>query len=151
MDHLVDTNVLLRSVQRRSPSYRQARNAVVTLLRREDRLCIFPQNIIEFWSVATRPAQSNGLGLSLPQAEWYVSRLESVFTLINDTPDIYREWHNLVITHGIAGVHVHDARLVAAMNVHGITSILTFDVDDFKRYPGIRVLHPQDVPTESLA
>ena len=67
IDRLVDTNVLLRSVQRRSPSYRQARNAVVTLLRREDRLCIFPQNIIEFWSVATRPAQSNGLGLSLPQ------------------------------------------------------------------------------------
>ena len=117
----------------------------MTLLRREDRLCIFPQNIIEFWSVATRPAQSNGLGLSLPQAEWYVSRLESAFALINDTPDIFREWHNLVVTHGTAGVHVHDARLVAAMNVHAITSILTFDIDDFKRYPGIRVLHPQDV------
>ena len=52
MDHLVDTNVLLRSMQRRSPSYRQARSAVVTLLRREERLCIFPQNVIEFWSVA---------------------------------------------------------------------------------------------------
>jgi predicted nucleic acid-binding protein len=59
MDHLVDTNVLLRSVQHRSPSYRQARSAVVTLLRREERLCIFPQNLVEFWSVATRPAQSN--------------------------------------------------------------------------------------------
>jgi predicted nucleic acid-binding protein len=145
MDHLVDTNVLLRSVQRRSPSYRQARSAVLTLLRREERLCIFPQNVIEFWSVATRPAQNNGLGLSLPQAEWYVSRLESILTLLNDSPDIYREWRYLVRTHGIAGVHVHDARLVAAMNVHAITSILTFDVDDFKRYPGIRVLHPQDV------
>jgi predicted nucleic acid-binding protein len=51
----------------------------------------------------------------------------------------------------LAGVHVHDARLVAAMNVHAITSILTFDVDDFKRYPGIRVLHPQDVTPERLA
>jgi hypothetical protein len=29
-----------------------------------------PQNLVEFWSVATRPAQSNGLGLSLLQAEW---------------------------------------------------------------------------------
>jgi predicted nucleic acid-binding protein len=37
------------------------------------------------------------------------------------------------------------------MNVHGITSILTFDIDDFKRYPRIRVLHPQDVTTERLA
>ena len=62
--------------------YRQARSAVVTLLRREERLCIFPQNVIEFWSVATRPAQSNGLGLGLPQAEWYVSRLESILTFM---------------------------------------------------------------------
>ena len=149
MDHLVDTNILLRSVQRRSPSYRQARSAVTTLLRREERLCIFPQNVVEFWGVATRPAQSNGLGLSLLEAEWYVSRLESILTLLNDTPDIYREWRYLVHTHGIAGVCVHDARLVAAMNVHSITSILTFDVNDFKRYPGIRALHPQDVITHS--
>jgi predicted nucleic acid-binding protein len=145
MDHLVDTNVLLRSVQRRSATYRQARNALTTLVRRGERLCIFPQNAIEFWSVATRPANNNGLGLSLPQAEWYVSRLESILTLLNDSPDIYREWRYLVRTHGVAGVQVHDAHLVAAMNVYAITSILTFDVDDFKRYPGIRVLHPQDV------
>jgi len=41
------------------------------------------------------------------------------------------------------------SRLVAAMNVHAITSILTFDVDDFKRYPGIQVLHPQDIISQS--
>jgi predicted nucleic acid-binding protein len=83
------------------------------------------------------------------QAEWYVSRLESVLTLLNDSPGIYREWLYLVRAHGVAGVHVHDARLVAAMNVHAITSILTFDVDDFKRFPGIRVLHPRDVASYS--
>jgi len=148
MDHLVDTNVLLRSVQHHSPSYREARSAVVTLLRRGERLCIFPQNVVEFWSVATRPAQNNGLGLSLAQADWYVSRLEAILTLLNETPNIYREWRDLVRTHSITGVHVHDARLVAAMNVYAITSILTFDVDDFKRYPGIRVTHPGDVTNE---
>jgi hypothetical protein len=36
---------------------------------------------------------------------------------------------------------VHDARLVAAMNVHAVPRIVTFDVDDFKRYP-IEVIHP---------
>ena len=74
MDHLVDTNVLLRSVQHRHPSYRQAWRAVVALLRRGERLCIFPQNTVEFWSVATRPAEGNGLGLSVAQADWYLSR-----------------------------------------------------------------------------
>lgn len=145
MDHLVDTNVLLRSVQHSSQSCREARNAIGTLLRRGERLCIFPQNAVEFWSVATRPAQNNGLGLSLLQTERHLTRLESILTLLNDTPDIYREWRSVVFTHGVAGAHVYDARLVAAMKVHAITSILTFNIDDFRRYPGIRVIHPHDV------
>jgi predicted nucleic acid-binding protein len=145
MDHLVDTNVLLRSVQHASPSYREARAAIRTLLRHGDRLCIFSQNVVEFWSVATRPESRNGLGLTLHQADWYASRLEFILTLLNDTPNIYREWRSLVVAHQIAGANVYDARLVAAMNVYGITSIITFNVDDFKRYPGIQVVHPQNV------
>jgi hypothetical protein len=38
---------------------------------------------------------------------------------------------------------VHDARLVAAMHVHGVTHLLTLNVRDFARYPGITVVHPQ--------
>lgn len=114
-------------------------------MRRGDRLYIFSQNIVEFWSVATRPAAKNGLGLTLHQADGYVSRLEFILTLLNDTPNIYREWRGLVVAHHIAGSNVYDARLVAAMNVYGITSILTFNVDDFKHYPGIQVIHPQNV------
>lgn len=117
----------------------------MTLLRRGDRLCIVPQNVVEFWSVATRPVEKNGLGLSLPQADWYVSRLEAILTLLNDTPAIYREWRNLVVAHAVAGPQVYDARLVAAMAVYGITRILTFNGDDFKRYPGVQVIHPQAV------
>jgi predicted nucleic acid-binding protein len=30
-------------------------------------------------------------------------------------------------------------------NVHGITHLLTFDKDDFKRFPGITALAPSDV------
>jgi predicted nucleic acid-binding protein len=99
----------------------------------------------EFWSVATRPAEKNGLGLSLPQADWYVSRLEAILTLLNDTPAMHREWRSLVVAHAVAGPRVYDARLVAAMTVYGITSILTFSGDDFKRYPGVHVIHPQAV------
>jgi predicted nucleic acid-binding protein len=45
------------------------------------------------------------------------------------------------VTHEASGKASHDARLVAAMKVHGITHVLTFNVDDFKRYE-ISVLHP---------
>ena len=36
-------------------------------------------------------------------------------------------------------------RLVAAMVVHGVSHILTFNTQDFTRYAGVRTLHPTDV------
>lgn len=45
------------------------------------------------------------------------------------------------MTHySVSGKNAHDARLVAAMRVHGIDSILTFNAQDFVRYTEIRVL-----------
>ena len=45
----------------------------------------------------------------------------------------------------VSRLQVHDARLAAAMKVYGVVSILTFNVDDFRRFPGIDVLHPETV------
>ena len=41
--------------------------------------------------------------------------------------------------------HLGDARLVAAIRVHGVNQLLTFNVGDFRRYIGIAVLSPDDV------
>jgi hypothetical protein len=38
--------------------------------------------------------------------------------------------------------NAHDARLVAAMIVHGVTHLLTFNGADFARYSGIRITDP---------
>jgi predicted nucleic acid-binding protein len=54
-------------------------------------------------------------------------------------------WRNLVLDYKVSGIQVHDARIVAAMMVHRVDQILTFDLDDFKRYGGITVIHPADV------
>jgi predicted nucleic acid-binding protein len=35
--------------------------------------------------------------------------------------------------------------LVAAMQVHGLTAVLTFDESGFSRYPGIEVVYPSSV------
>jgi len=39
-----------------------ATTAMLTLMHRGTQLCIIPQNLIEFWNVATRPVERNGLG-----------------------------------------------------------------------------------------
>ena len=36
-------------------------------------------------------------------------------------------------------------RIVAAMRIHGITDLLTFNGDDFKRFSEINVIHPSEI------
>lgn len=43
------------------------------------------------------------------------------------------------------GKQTHDAHLVAMMEMHSVTSILTFHDRHLKRYPGITALHPAEV------
>ena len=142
---LIDTSTLLRTLQRRHSQYDVAVRALEVLPGRGRTLHIAPQNLVELWVVATRPVDQNGLGLSVAAAAAEVARIKDMFPLLADTPAIYPVWENLVIEHQVSGKPAHDARLVAAMQVHGLTAILTFDKTGFSRYAGIEVLHPADV------
>lgn len=145
MNTLLDTNLLARTVQPPHPMHRLAAAALAELRRQGDVLCLVPQNIYELWAVCTRPASQNGLGMSLAQTQAELARIKTLFTLLDDTPDIFPQWEQLVIQHQIQGKNAHDARLVAAMMVHGLSRILTFNVGDFQRYQNLTVLEPQKV------
>jgi predicted nucleic acid-binding protein len=141
---LVDTNVLLRRVQATHPNHAVAVESVARLLASGESVYFTLQNIAEFWNVATRPAAHNGLGFSPAIALAEVANIEEDLELLPDTPPLYAEWKELVVRHGVIGAKVHDARLVAAMNVHGVRRLLTFNVGDFTRY-GIEVVQPAAV------
>jgi predicted nucleic acid-binding protein len=143
--YLVDTNVLLRAAQPSHPAHAAATGAVRNLLARGERLCVLPQNLIEFWAVATRPAVSNGLGLEVGEAAAGLDGLKVIFELLPDTPAIYLEWETLVRAHQVKGKEAHDARIAAAMLAHGVTHILTFNGCDFKRFAGVKAVDPADV------
>jgi hypothetical protein len=99
------------------------------------------------FAVATRPVNNNGLGLTPSQAHRVTSRIEEVCTVFRDPPELYDEWRRLIVAHSVSGKNSHDARLVAAMTVHSITQILTFNPRDFSRYIGITVLLPGALDT----
>lgn len=119
-----------------------ATRAISTLRSQGYRLHIVPQNLIEFWNVHTRPTDKNGLGRSVTETQAEVNQLKMLFPLLLDTEAIYPEWERLVIAYSIRGINVHDARLVAAMLVHGLTHILTFNINDFARYSEITAVNP---------
>lgn len=142
MKVLVDTNVLVRSVEKTQPLKRIARDALRHLYTEGNELCVAPQNISEFWSVCTRPVKQNGLGNSVAVTDRLTSRIETLFTILPDSMEAFRQWRSLVVAHDVKGAKVHDTRLVATMIVYQIDTILTFNTADFVRYTGITVLDP---------
>lgn len=147
MLYILDTNVLLRFVDRSHPLHSVARHAVRKLRANGDTLRIIAQNCIEFWNVATRPVTKNGFGLTPSDTDRLLRLIEYLFPLLPDSPAIYTEWRRIVVAFGVSGVQVHDARVVAAMNVHGVTRILTFNTADFTRYAveGIVAVDPAQI------
>ncbi len=92
--------------------------------------------------MATRPIKNNGFGWTPRKADLEISRLEFFLTLLPDSQAIYLEWRKVVLLGGVLGKQVHDARIVAAMNTHQITKLLTFNTKDFKRFKHITLIDP---------
>jgi predicted nucleic acid-binding protein len=60
----LDTNVVLRLVHSAAPEHAACQTAVRTLVTRGCHLVVPTQVVVEFWVVATRPTNVNGLGWS---------------------------------------------------------------------------------------
>jgi predicted nucleic acid-binding protein len=144
----VDTNVLLRSIDDGHVAQAIAQTGLLALRSRGETLSNFPQNLIEFWAVATRPVITNGLGLSIAKAEEEIIRLKTLFALLPDIPEIFPEWERIVLQYQVSGKQAHDARLVAAMIVHDVGNLLTFNTTDFKRFTTITAVNPQSIPNQ---
>jgi predicted nucleic acid-binding protein len=144
MSILVDTNVLLRRIQPDHAHHALAVESVARLLATGEQVYFTLQNISEFWNVITRPTVANGLGFSTAFALSEVGKIERVLALLPDSPAVYQEWKRLVDTYAVSGAKVHDARLVAVMNIHGVRRMLTFNTGDFARFE-IEALHPSAV------
>ncbi len=142
---LIDSNVLLRSLHPGHPHYAPAGNSVATLRLRNETLCIAPQALIEFWAVATRPREDNGLGMPPARVATELTSLRRLFRLLPSTPDVLEAWQRLVVTLGVVGKQTHDAHLVGIMQVYSVTNILTLNVSHFERFPGITALNPSQI------
>jgi predicted nucleic acid-binding protein len=147
--YLIDTNVLLRWVKPDEQDYPMVVSAIESILRRGAILCYASQNVAEFWNTCTRPIERNGYALSPQDTDRRARLFEEKMQLLPDAVAVHEQWRRLLVAHNVSGVQVHDARLVAAMLVHGVKQMLTFNDKDFARYPQIEAIHPRNIPAES--
>lgn len=139
---LIDTNVLARLAHKSHPHTLQAQAALEKLWSEGHELRIVPQVLYEYWSVATRSVTENGLGFPAELVADDVERFRTLFSALRDERGVFERWQKIVSDYGVLGKQSHDARLVAAMQRHGLTHLLTFNLADFRLFPEIALLDP---------
>lgn len=146
MKYLLDSNVLLRMSEQGHKQQAIAISAVHKLKQAAHTLVIVPQVIYEYWVVVTRPSgAANGLGMSSHIANQAIENWLNLYTLEHDPANIFDLWRQLVAQHQVLDKPAHDARLVAALMLHGCDGIVTFNAADFQRYAPLQVLTPEQV------
>jgi len=74
--YLLDINNWLRSVQREAPHHSITVEALATLLPQGNDVFITARILIESWSVASRPIDTNSLGSSVETVRQEIERLQ---------------------------------------------------------------------------
>jgi predicted nucleic acid-binding protein len=145
MDIVADTNIWLRIADDHSARHAQATESVAQLLARDARIYLVPQNLIEFWAVATRSRAANGLEWTIERTILRISEMRSKFDLLSENEGIFEKWSETVKSERISGKRVHDARLAVQLWVHSVSHLLTFNEQDFVKFCWITILRPQDL------
>jgi predicted nucleic acid-binding protein len=145
---LLDTSILARLPDTASPDRPIVLAALSKILRNNEELVVVPQNIYEFWAAATRrpgaPSSGgqNGLGMSIERAAVWLRKIQNFCRVLPEVAEILPLWQNLVIPQRISGFRAHDLRLIAAMQAHGISRLLTLNVRHFTGF-GVEILDPR--------
>ena len=142
-DYFVDTNILLRLADETSASHAVVTKTITNLITNKNRLCISRQNLAEFWAVATRAKEANGLVWNLTQTQFHLEMILETFVFIEAKIEA-AFLLEFLLQNAVHGKQVHDANLVFTMQQNSIVHLVTLNDADFKRFTGIQVLKPEE-------
>ncbi|HEY0071414.1 MAG TPA: PIN domain-containing protein [Chloroflexia bacterium] len=129
----VDTNVLVYASLVNSPLSEQAQNVLRSYKQAGADIWISGQVIREFLATLTRP-QVFAQPASAISLRAEVELFTRQYHIAEDNADVTEKLLQIVKSVAVGGKQVHDANIVATMQVYGVTHLLTHNVSDFTRY-----------------
>jgi predicted nucleic acid-binding protein len=129
----VDTNILIYAVDPTSPWNAGAMAGLASATQKGISLCVSPQVLREFLAVATRP-KSNGDQPPLAPVMENLRRFMRAFRVLSEDEAVVAELLRLLDRIPARGKQIHDANIIATMVAHGVSTLLTHNRADFKRY-----------------
>ena len=141
----VDTNVLLTATDESRPQHRDAERLFSESGLHGLHLAVSGQILREYLVVATRPLDTNGLGLQVREATANVNEFLRCIHLYDETEEVARRLRQLALTFGLHGKRLHDANVVATMATHGIRVLVTQNPRDFAPFDEIDLMTVADI------
>lgn len=130
----VDTNVLIRAMIKSAPVHQEAIRLLYDQWDRDVHLWVSRQVVREFIVNLTRPQSFLPVPFTPDQVTERVEIIQSLFTIADDTAEVTSQLLNLMNEFAVGGKQIHDGNIVATMLANRIDTLLTQNVDDFKRY-----------------
>lgn len=131
---VLDTNVLVYAVNAGDPHHAPSRAVLEAVAWGTVPACMFPQMLLEFYSVVTNP-QRISAPLSAEQATAEIANLRAFLPVVNPREGSLDRLVELVLAAGATRADVFDAFIVAQMKDAGIETICTYNLRDFADYP----------------
>ena len=138
----IDTNLMVYAHREDSPWHEAAYARMVELAESRTPWAIPWPCIHEFLSIVTHPRIFNPptpLEKAVDQVEAWLESPSLV--LISEITDYWPILRSTLLTGKVSGPQVHDARIAALCQQHGINELWTAD-RDFGRFPGLTVRNP---------
>ena len=139
-----DTNVLVYANVMESPLHQLAIKTIQSYYDIGTELWISRQILREYIAVLTRP-QIFTKPVSVSVVADRIRFFQSYFQVAEENPQITEVLLTLIERFGISGKQVHDANIIATMQVYGIQNLITHNVSDFKRFSSIINILTMDV------
>ena len=138
----VDTNILVYSHRRDSAWHAPAANVMATLAQGPARWALPWPCVHEFFAVVTHPriyAPASSAEAAIDQIEAWLEcpTLET----IGEDVGYWQKLSELLRSAKVVGPRVHDARIAALCQLHGVRELLTAD-RDFSRFPQLSTRNP---------
>ncbi|MEC4885106.1 MAG: type II toxin-antitoxin system VapC family toxin [Scytonema sp. PMC 1070.18] len=140
----IDTNILIFATNTRSPWYEMANISLQNARETGIELFVSPQVLREYLAAATR-LNMTGDGLRLEEILENVKTFQTELKILEDNDLVLSALTQLLRTFPTAGKQVHDANIVATMQVHNVDHLLTHNLADFARFSKIIQILPMQI------
>ena len=137
----LDTNVLVYASLALSPFHAAATERLTALEADGVDFWVSRQVLREYLAAMTRPGTLTA-PIPIASLEQDVRSFAQRFKVAEDGPQVTDHLLRLLLTIPVGGAQIHDANIVATMQVYGISRLLTHNTADFARFGGLITIAP---------